>query len=185
MLHLPLSCWSMSLSVESLAISALTTCSYQSKHQDTWVSLRWARKPALRKRRELSCLSPRHHYCEPERGWPRLWDNLRATHGQSWMGQGQGQGVWQPLGGKMGGQPRPCGLYLRLSLLVHPVDLAPDKHPDLAFAPSLLAVQEIGDEEGEAWQGRSPGAKRKGLRTEPSVFFHPTLPQRNSPLSGP
>lgn len=53
----------------------------------------------------------------------------------------------------MESQPSSCGPHLRLSLLVHPVDLAPNKHPDLAFAPSLLAVQEIGDEEGEAWQG--------------------------------
>lgn len=60
----------------------------------------------------------------------------------------------------MAGQYRPHGPHLRLSLFVHPVDLAPNKHPDLAFAPSLLSVQEIGDEEGEAWQGQSPGAKR-------------------------
>lgn len=78
----------------------------------------------------------------------------------------------------MAGQHSPCGPHLRLSLFVHPVDLAPNKHSDLALAPSLLAVQEIGDEEGEAWQGQSPGAKRKGLRTEPSVCFHPTLPQQ-------
>lgn len=43
--------------------------------------------------------------------------------------------------------------HLRLSLLVHPVDLAPHEHADPAFAPSLLAAEEIGDEEGEAWQG--------------------------------
>lgn len=103
-------------------------------------------------------------------------DNLRATHGQSW--RVQGQGVWQPRGGKMAGRHNPCGPHLRLSLFVHPVDLASNKHSDLAFAPSLLAVQEVGDEEGETWQGRSPGAKRKGLRTESSVCFHPTLPQQ-------
>lgn len=46
-------------------------------------------------------------------------------------------------------QQSPSGPHLRLSLFVHPVDLAPNKHSYLAFAPSLLAVQEIGDEEGE------------------------------------
>jgi hypothetical protein len=96
---------------------------------------------------ESSCVSPRHHYCELERGWPGLWDDLRATHGQSW--RVQGQGVQQPRGGKMADRHSPCGPHLRLSLFVHPVDLAPNKHSDLAFAPSLLAVQEIGDEEGE------------------------------------
>lgn len=140
----------MSLSLKSLAISALTTRSYQSKHQDAWVSLRWAQSQPFGNG-ESSCMSPRHHYCELERGWPGLWDNLRATHGQSWGVQGQG--VWQPRGGKTAGQHSLCNPHLRLSLFVHPVDLAPNKYPDLAFAPSLLAVQEIGDEEGEAWQG--------------------------------
>lgn len=45
--------------------------------------------------------------------------------------------------------------HLRLPLLVHPVDLAPHEHSDPAFAPSLLAAEEVGDEEGEAWQGGS------------------------------
>lgn len=98
--------------------------------------------------------------------------------------EGTGTGSLVPQGGGMGSQCSPCGPHLRLSLFIHPVDLASDEHADLAFAPSLLAVQEIRDEEGEAWQGRSPGAKRKGLRTEPPVSFHPTLPQQNPPLSG-
>ena len=50
--------------------------------------------------------------------------------------------------------------HLRLSLLVHPVDLAAHKHPDPAFAPPLLAAKQVGDEEGEAW---APGIKRKML----------------------
>lgn len=40
--------------------------------------------------------------------------------------------------------------HLRLSLLVHPVDLAPNEHTDLAPAPPLLAAKEVGDEECEA-----------------------------------
>lgn len=82
----------------------------------------------------------------------------------------------------MGSQLSPCGPHLRLSLFIHPVDLAPNEHADLAFAPSLLAVQEIRDEEGEAWQGRSPGAKSKGLRTEPRVFPPHTATAELSPL---
>lgn len=31
----------------------LTTCSYQSKHQDTWVSLRWVQEPTLQRWRQL------------------------------------------------------------------------------------------------------------------------------------
>lgn len=47
--------------------------------------------------------------------------------------------------------PPPSAPHLRLPLLVHPVDLAPHKHTDPALAPSLLAAEKIGDEEGEAW----------------------------------
>lgn len=39
--------------------------------------------------------------------------------------------------------------YLRLPLLIHPVDLPADKHPDSALAPPLLAPQEVGDEQRE------------------------------------
>lgn len=53
--------------------------------------------------------------------------------------------------------------HLRLPLLVHPVDLAPHEHSDPAFAPSLLAAKEVGDEEGEAWQGGSQRIKRRML----------------------
>lgn len=53
--------------------------------------------------------------------------------------RGTGEGSWD-------GPP-----HLRLPLLVHPVDLAPHEHSDPAFAPSLLAAKEVGDEEGEAW----------------------------------
>lgn len=49
------------------------------------------------------------------------------------------------------GRAWPCWpAHLRLSLLVHPVDLAPDEHTDPAFAPALLAVEEVGNEEGES-----------------------------------
>lgn len=49
------------------------------------------------------------------------------------------------------GSAWPCWpAHLRLSLLVHPVDLAPDEHTDPAFAPALLAVEEVGNEEGES-----------------------------------
>lgn len=81
----------------------------------------------------------------------------------------------------MGSQRSPCGPHLRLSLFIHPVDLTPNEHSDLAFAPSLLAVQEIRDEEGEAWQGRSPGAKRKGLRTESLCLSTPHCHSRTLP----
>lgn len=53
-----------------------------------------------------------------------------------------------------GGRGKGAGMappHLRLPLLVHPVDLAPHEHSDPAFAPSLLAAKEVGDEEGEAW----------------------------------
>lgn len=55
--------------------------------------------------------------------------------------------------GQVGRGRQVCAPHLRLSLLVHPVDLAPHEHADPAFAPSLLAAEEIRDEEGEAWQG--------------------------------
>lgn len=51
--------------------------------------------------------------------------------------------------------------HLRLPLLVHPVDLATHEHADPAFAPSLLAAEEVGDEEGEAWQGGSRESRGK------------------------
>lgn len=50
--------------------------------------------------------------------------------------------------------------HLRLPLLVHPVDLPTDKHPDFALSPPLLAPQEVGDEQCETcpqntrWQMR-------------------------------
>lgn len=97
-------------------------------------------------------MSPRHCYYELERGWPGLWD--RQPQGHPWAKlEGTGTGSLAASGGKMAGRHSPCGPHLRLSLFVHPVDLASNKHSDLAFAPSLLAVQEVGDEEGEAWQG--------------------------------
>lgn len=39
--------------------------------------------------------------------------------------------------------------HLRLPLLIHPVDLPTDKHPDFALPPPLLAPQEVGDEQRE------------------------------------
>lgn len=39
--------------------------------------------------------------------------------------------------------------HIRLPLLVHPVDLPTNKHPDLAFSPALLAPKEVGDEQCE------------------------------------
>lgn len=39
--------------------------------------------------------------------------------------------------------------HLRLPLLVHPVDLSTNKHPDFALSPPLLAPQEVGDEQRE------------------------------------
>lgn len=41
--------------------------------------------------------------------------------------------------------------HLRLPLLIHPVDLPADKHPDFALCPPLFAPQEVGNEQRETW----------------------------------
>ena len=69
--------------------------------------------------------------------------------------------------------------HLRLSLLVHPVDLAPHEHADSAFAPSLLAAKEIGDEEGEAWQGGCRELRERCSQDTAVSGSRPALPLAN------
>lgn len=74
-----------------------------------------------------------------------------------WQRIGAGEQSWVKLRWHWSLQsPGASPPHLRLSLLVHSVNLAAYEHTDLTFAPPLLAAKEIGNEEGEAWQGESP-----------------------------
>lgn len=106
----------------------------------------------------------------PGEGWVPL-EGAVAQVGESKRGYS-----WAELGRCWScAAPPPSAPHLRLPLLVHPVDLAPHKHTDPALAPSLLAAEKIGDEEGEAWhQGgtalridRAPSGFRLALPLAP------------------
>lgn len=108
--------------------------------------------------------------------WRELAWALGQSQGHPGTQVSTGTGSQAASGSQDGRPVQSHSPHLRLSLFVHPVDLAPNKHSDLAFAPSPLAVQEIGDEEGEAWQGQSQEARGTDSGQSP-LCFHPTLPQ--------
>lgn len=110
----------------------------------------------------------------PERGEP--WGSSGGQRGRLDVVSPDGAGPVDPHGAP----------HLRLSFLVHPVDLAPNEHADPAFTPSLLPAEEIGDQEGEAWQGGSHETGEKCPQDAALSGFPPhSAPSKPLPLSGP
>lgn len=74
--------------------------------------------------------------------------------------------------------------HVRLPLLVHPVDLPADKHPDPAFSPPLLAPQEVGDEQRQPC-GTRPRSPRGVFNLLPpsSIACSHSMGQGSPPLS--